>query len=161
MFDIKSLILISSAFLLLSCTSNGQKFHRVVKTESISDSSRLPSSENGSFDLSSVQLVKMKPVEVLEYLKNDCCDSRLVETTEIKNIWTEEDLSELKSYLEDETVSSAVVKSTSSVHCKGERFISTVKREAQHLIMAFERGIYPVSQCSTYDLKIKNTTQKK
>ncbi len=140
---------------IVGCSSGGHKFHRVVKTESIADSNRIPSSESNAFDLSSSQIGKMKPVEILEYLKNDCCDSKLVETTEIKNIWSEDDLVELKKYLDDDTLSSPVVKSTSSIHCKGERFTSTVKREATHLLMAFELGFYPVSQCSTYDLKIK------
>lgn len=151
----KYLISFVVLFSTVGCSSSGHKFHRVVKTESISDSNRLPSSESNAFDLSSSQIIKMKPIEILEYLKNDCCESRLVETTEIKNLWSEEDLVELKKYLEDETLSSPVVKSTSSVHCKGERFTSTVKREAAHLLMAVDKGFYPVSQCSTYDLKIK------
>lgn len=156
----KVVLLFICSILILGCSSNSHKFHRVVKTEAVNDANRLPSSELNSFDLTSSQLLKMKPVEIVEYLKNDCCDTRLIETTEIKNLWTEEDILELKKYMDDESPSSSVVKSTSSVHCKGERFRSSVKREAMHLLMALEKGFYPVSQCSTYDLRLKNTQPK-
>jgi hypothetical protein len=99
------------------------------------------------------KLVKMTPIQILSLLKDNCCDGVMFEPAKVK--WSDKDAQELSSYLEDESDSSPAATIMSSVSCKGARYVSTVKREAQHLILAIKAGRYPLSQCSTYDLNLE------
>jgi hypothetical protein len=99
------------------------------------------------------RLVKMKPIQILNLLKTNCCDGVMFEPANIK--WNEKDAEELTKFLNDESDSSPAATIMSSVSCKGARYVSSVKREAQHLILAIKAGRYPVSQCSTYDLRLE------
>ncbi len=146
-------VLIFSVF-IVGCAYNQKNFHRIVQiSQSNNDAvDRFPSGNEDFY--SADELKKKKPLEILEMLKNDCCQTKLMETIETKGLWTEEDLVYIKEYLSDNETASSVSKSTSNIDCHGEKFQSTVHREAMHLIMAYKLGFYPVSQCSTIDLKI-------
>lgn len=144
------------------CASSTKDLHKIVKVDEPKLSNRGPSSKelNMKDSLSETRLLEdnfknMKPLDILEYLKNECCENRIVPQFEVKNIWTDEDIENLKEYLNDTSEASSVSRPTSSVHCQGEKYQSTTEREAYHLMEAYKRGVYPVAQCSTYDFKYK------
>lgn len=143
--------------LFSGCANSSKDLHKIVKAEEYRISKRGPSSRDGNHDARAVEdnFKNMKPLDIIEYLKNECCENRIVPPFEVKNLWTEEDMDNLKDYLDDSSEASSVSRPTSSVHCQGEKYQSTTEREAQHLLEAYKRGIYPVSQCSTYDFKYK------
>lgn len=143
--------------LFSGCANNSKDLHKIVKAEEYRISKRGPSSRDGNNEARAVEenFKNMKPLDIIEYLKNECCENRIVPPFEVKNLWTEEDMDNLKDYLDDSSEASSVSRPTSSVHCQGEKYQSTTEREAQHLLEAYKRGIYPVSQCSTYDFKYK------
>lgn len=103
--------------------------------------------------ITSRQLAKMKPMQILNLLKNSCCDSVMFEPGKVT--WSALDAEEVAKYLNDKTDSAPAATIMSSVSCRGARYVSSVGREARHLILAIKAGKYPVSQCSTYDLRIE------
>lgn len=104
--------------------------------------------------ISSRKLRKIKPVQLVNYLKKNCCDAIMVEPTTI-DFWTVEDINALAPMLGDEAFTSPVASTAGTVNCRGARYMSTVDREVQHLILAFKEKKYPLAQCSTLDLVIK------
>lgn len=139
------------------CSSNTKELHKIVKAQDFKLTNRLPSSKDTVMGESFFEenFRNMKPLDIIEYLKNECCQNRVVTPFEVKNLWTEEDMANLKDYMFDTSEASSVSRPTTSVHCQGEKYQSTTEREAHHLIEAYKRGVYPVSQCSTYDFKYK------
>lgn len=110
---------------------------------------RAPSGE----PVSSLELSQVSPTVVLESLKKHCCQGVVVEKTEVA-FWGEAEISQLQKHVNDNSPAAPVYRSTSPVICTGTRFVSTVGREARHLIAAIKKGVYPLAQCSTYDLKL-------
>ena len=105
--------------------------------------------------VTSKRLSKMKPVQIIKMLKGNCCDAVMFE--QAKNInWTKADIEELAPYLQDESASSPVVSTMANVSCRGARYVSTTKREVEHLIRAFKEKRYPLAHCSTYDLNLES-----
>lgn len=157
---LSNLIFCVLAFLVTlfsGCASGTKDLHKIVKVEDYKISKRGPSSKDGSGDVRLLEenFKNMKPLDIIEYLKNECCENRIVPPFDVKNLWSDEDMDNLKDYLHDTSEASSVSRPTSSVHCQGEKYQSTTEREAHHLLEAFKRGVYPVSQCSTYDFKYK------
>ena len=103
--------------------------------------------------ITSRKLVKMKPMQILNLLKSNCCDGVMFEPAKI--FWKGSDAEELMAFVNDKTESSPAATIMSSVSCRGSRYVSTVGREAQHLILAIKAGKYPLAQCSTYDLNLE------
>jgi hypothetical protein len=103
--------------------------------------------------ISSKKLSSMRPIEVIQMLKDNCCNGVMFEPTDVQ-FWSISDIQDLETFLGDNTPSAPVVSSFSSVSCQGERYVSTIDREARHLIKAIKAGRYPLSLCSTYDLKL-------
>ena len=93
------------------------------------------------------------PVRLLQGLKTHCCDGVMIETTEV-TFWGDAEIAELQKHVDDTTPASPVYRPTSAVMCHGEKYVSTVGREARHLIESIKKGTYPASQCSTYDLQL-------
>ncbi len=102
--------------------------------------------------VTSLELGQVTPVAVLESLKTNCCQGVMVEKTAV-SFWGEAEIAQLQKYVDDHSPASPVYRATSPVICTGPQFVSTVGREARHLIAAIKKGIYPVAQCSTYDLR--------
>ncbi len=148
-------ILLLTLTQLFGCSSATKSMHKIVRTEDSKTANRLPGSKDIVFETESLEdnFKNMKPLDILEYLKSECCQNRIVAPFSVVNIWNEEDIEKLKDYLKDYSEASSVSRPTSSVHCQGEKYQSTTDREAQHLIKAYERGTYPVAQCSTFDFK--------
>lgn len=137
-----------------ACASSTKNLHKIVKTQNEVMSVRQPSSKNGSESAGAVANFKnMKPLDIIEYLRNECCENRVVAPFDVKSLWTDDDMESLKDYLHDSSEASSVSRPTSSVHCQGEKYQSTTEREAHHLLEGYKRGVYPVSQCSTYDFR--------
>lgn len=103
--------------------------------------------------LSGQQLSMMSPVQVLQVLKEGCCRGILIEPTQV-SFWSNQDIAELQAYVNDPTPAAPVVSSFSSIPCNRPKFISTVGREAKHLIQAIKEHKYPLANCSTYDLHL-------
>lgn len=99
------------------------------------------------------RLSRMKPVQIIKMLKENCCDAVMFEQSKTLN-WSVSDMEALTPYLEDESDSAPVSNTVGSVSCRGARYVSTVKREVQHLIRAFKEKKYPLAHCSTWDLKL-------
>ena len=99
------------------------------------------------------RLSKMKPVQIIKLLKENCCDAVMFEQSKTLS-WTVADMEALTPYLEDESDSAPVVNTMGTVSCRGARYVSSVKREVQHLIRAFKEKKYPLAHCSTWDLKL-------
>lgn len=99
------------------------------------------------------KLAKMKPVDVLNLLKTNCCDGVMFEPGKVN--WKVSDVEELQNLVDDKTEISPVATIMSSVSCRGGRYVSNVGREVQHLILAVKAGKYPLAQCSTYDLRLE------
>jgi hypothetical protein len=105
--------------------------------------------------LSSAALKKLSPLQVLEMLRDHGDTAILFEPTKIRAYWSEADANILKQYLKDEHSSAPSASVYTQVYCSGQKYISTVGREAFHLIQAIHTGTYPTCQCSTYDLKLE------
>lgn len=103
--------------------------------------------------LSGKQLSVMTPVQVLQILKEGCCRGILVEPTQV-SFWGNQNIAELQAYVHDPTPAAPVVSSFSSIPCNQPKFVSTVGREAKHLIKAIKEHRYPLANCSTYDLHL-------
>jgi hypothetical protein len=104
--------------------------------------------------ITSKKLAQMRPLEVVQLLKDNCCNGIVFEPTEV-SFWNKNDIQDLETYLGDNTPSAPSVSSYSSIMCNRKRYISTVDREAKHLILAIKMGKYPQALCSTYDLKLE------
>lgn len=92
------------------------------------------------------------PVNLLYGLKSHCCSGVMIEKTAVK-FWGEAEIAELQKYVDDTTPAAPVYRPSSAVMCHGPKYVSSVGREARHLIEGIKQGTYPVSQCSTYDLQ--------
>jgi hypothetical protein len=118
---------------------------------SCSTSKRFPA--NAPELITSEKLSHMKAIEVLQMLKDHCCDGIMFQPTNISTIWNKAEIQDLEAYIGDTTPSAPSVNMISNVMCKGKKFESTVDQEAKHLIRAIKIGKYPLYLCSTYDLK--------
>lgn len=123
----------------------------LITISSCSSAKRTPSSAPEIITVT--KLSKMKAIEVLQMLKDHCCDGIFFEATDV-SFWGKSDIQDLESFLGDNTPSAPSVNTISDVICRGERYISTTDREARHLIKAIQIGKYPLALCSTYDLKL-------
>jgi hypothetical protein len=103
--------------------------------------------------ITSRELAKMRPIQILNLLKNNCCDGIMFEPGKVT--WSALDAEEVAKYVNDKTDSAAASTIMSSVSCRGARYVSSVGREARHLILAIKAGKYPLAQCSTYDLRLE------
>ncbi|WP_374035514.1 hypothetical protein ACES2I_07310 [Bdellovibrio bacteriovorus] len=92
------------------------------------------------------------PVNLLQGLKSHCCNGVMIEKT-VVTFWGEAEIAELQKYVDDTAPSAPVYRPSSAVMCHGPKYVSSVGREARHLIEGIKKGTYPVSQCSTYDLQ--------
>ncbi len=99
------------------------------------------------------RLSGMKPIEIIDFLRNRCCSPILVEPI-LTGKWTQMDLVALQKMTGDQTPSGPVVSTNSSISCTDAKFTSTMGREAKHLIAAIRVGYYPLANCSTYDLHL-------
>lgn len=116
-----------------------------------SSNTRVPSSAPEI--ITAKKLSSMRPIEVVQMLKDHCCDGVLFEPTDV-SFWNKSDIQDLESFLGDNTPSAPSVSTISNVMCNGEKYVSTTDREAKHLIKAIKIGKYPLALCSTYDLKL-------
>ena len=103
--------------------------------------------------VTSKRLSKMKPIQIIKLLKENCCDAVMFEQSKTLN-WTAQDMEALAPFLNDESDIAPVSTTVGSVSCRGARYVSTVKREVQHLIRAFKEKKYPLANCSTWDLRL-------
>lgn len=103
--------------------------------------------------VTSVELEQAGPVAMLESLKNHCCNGVMVEKTNV-SFWGEAEIVQLQKYVDDTSPAAPVYRMSSPVMCLGPRFVSTVGHEARHFIAAIKKGVYPLAQCSTYDLQL-------
>ncbi len=133
-------LLILAGFVFSGCSS-------LVKSESVFV--RKPNNAS----VTAEELKVWGPVQLLQGLKNHCCNGVMIEKTAV-GFWGEAEIAELQKYVSDTSPSAPVYRPTSAVMCHGEKYVSTVGREAKHLIEAIKKGIYPVAQCSTYDLRL-------
>lgn len=99
------------------------------------------------------ELQQSGPIRLLQALQANAGSGLMVEKTKV-TFWGEAEINELKNYVNDPTPAAPVYRSTSGVMCTGPKFASTVGHEARHLIAAIKKGTYPLSQCSTYDLRL-------
>lgn len=90
----------------------------------------------------------------MEHLRESCCGPVMIERVNNVDWISDSDIEDLRSMMNSEEPISPVVSSVSSHPCLGPDFTSTVGREARHLLLAKEKGYYPVSMCSTYDLDL-------
>lgn len=104
--------------------------------------------------ITSRRLSKLKPIQVIRLLKKNCCDAIMIEPSTV-SYWSEADIAEIKPMLGDQSFVSPVASTSGTFSCRGPRYMSTVDREVQHLIRAFQEKTYPLAQCSTLDLQIK------
>lgn len=106
--------------------------------------------------VTALELQQSSPIRLLQVLQANAGSGLMVEKSDIR-FWGEAEINELKSFVDDPSPAAPVYRSTSGVLCTGPKFASTVGHEAKHLIAAIKKGIYPLSQCSTYDLKISDS----
>lgn len=141
---IKSIILCFSLTLISACSSlEDHKREEFYKNSGASFTELI----------NSQRMAKLKPVQIIQILKKNCCDAIMIEPTTIKN-WTEEDIQPLKEMIGNETYVAPVVSTSGTYSCRGPRYMSTIDREARHLLMAYKQKTYPLAQCSTLDLKL-------
>lgn len=112
---------------------------------------RLPSNAQGVAQAS--DLKRVGPLGVLEELRSHCCDGVMIQKSDV-SFWGEKEIAQLENYVNDTTPVAPVVRPTSGVSCRGEKYKSTLGHEAKHLIEAIKQKTYPLSQCSTYDLHL-------
>lgn len=105
--------------------------------------------------ISSKNLSKLKPIQIIQLLKKNCCDAVMIEPTAITS-WTGEDIAKIRPMLGDETFIAPVASTAGTFNCRGPRYMSTVDREVQHLIRAYQEKTYPLAQCSTLDFQTKS-----
>ena len=103
--------------------------------------------------INSKRMAKLKPIQIIQILKKNCCDAIMIEPTTITH-WTEEDIKPLRDMIGNESFIAPVVSTSGTYSCRGPRYMSTIDREARHLIMAYNQKSYPLAQCSTLDLKL-------
>ena len=103
--------------------------------------------------INSKRMAKLKPIQIIQTLKKNCCDAIMIEQTTITH-WSEEDVQPLREMIGNETFIAPVVSTTGTYSCRGPRYMSTIDREARHLLMAYKHKTYPLAQCSTLDLKL-------
>lgn len=120
-------------------------------SKSPTSSLRLPSNENSL--VQAADLKRVGPLGVLEELRSHCCNGVMIQKSDV-SFWGEAEIAQLTNYIDDPTPVSPVYRPTSGVRCQGERFTSTLGHEARHLIAAIRSKTYPMSQCSTYDLRL-------
>lgn len=140
----KKLILICTTILITSCSS--LEDHR---REEFYKNSPAGFTEV----INSKKLAKLKPVQIIQLLKKNCCDAIMVQPTAITN-WSAEDIKPLEQMLGDQSFIAPVASTSGTYSCRGPSYMSTVDREARHLIRAFKEKTYPLAQCSTLDLQI-------
>ncbi len=99
------------------------------------------------------RMAKLKPFQIIQLLKKHCCDAIMIEPTSVTH-WSEEDMKPIQQMLGNESFISPVVTTSGTYSCRGPRYMSTMDREARHLLMAFKQKTYPLAQCSTLDLKL-------
>ncbi|MBP9682766.1 MAG: hypothetical protein KBD76_15290 [Bacteriovorax sp.] len=138
----KNLFLVMMAIHLVNCS----QMNSTIPHSGITN--RAPSEYDEV--ITSKKLSTMRPVQILNRLKNDPQTIFMVEPTFI-SFWGESEILELMNYLNDHSVAAPVVSTISSISCRGHEFLSTVAREAQHLINAIKEKKYPQALCSTYD----------
>lgn len=100
------------------------------------------------------KLSKLKPIQILRILKKSCCDAVMIEPSAVTD-WTEDDIAAIKPMLGDQSFVAPVASTSGTYSCRGPTYMSTMDREAQHLILAYKEKTYPLAQCSTLDLKLK------
>ena len=103
--------------------------------------------------INSKRMARLKPVQIIQLLKKNCCDAIMIEPTSITQ-WSEEDIKPLRQMLGDESFVAPVASTSGTYSCRGPSYMSTVDREARHLLMAYKERTYPLAQCSTLDLKL-------
>ncbi len=140
----KKLVLISTTILIAGCSS--LEDHR---REEFYKNSPAGFTEV----INSKKLAKLKPVQIIQLLKKNCCDAIMVQPTAITN-WSAEDIKPLEQMLGDQSFIAPVASTSGTYSCRGPSYMSTVDREARHLIRAFKEKTYPLAQCSTLDLQI-------
>ncbi len=140
----KFLLIYFSLSLIVSCSSVEEHKREEFYKNSPSGFTEL---------INSQRLAKLKPVQIIQFLKKNCCDAIMIEPTTIKN-WTDEDIQPLKAMIGNQNYIAPVVSTSGTYSCRGPRYMSTIDREARHLIMAYEQKTYPLAQCSTLDLKL-------
>ena len=140
----KKLILICTTILITSCSS--LEDHR---REEFYKNSPAGFTEV----INSKRMARLKPVQIIQLLKKNCCDAIMIQPTTITN-WTEEDMAPIRQMLGDENFVAPVASTSGTYSCRGPSYMSTVDREARHLLMAFKEKNYPLAQCSTLDLKL-------
>ena len=103
--------------------------------------------------INSKRMAKLKPIQIIQILKKNCCDAIMIQPTAITH-WSEEDIQPLRDMIGNESFIAPVVSTSGTYSCRGPRYMSTIDREARHLIMAYNQKSYPLAQCSTLDLKL-------
>jgi len=103
--------------------------------------------------INSKKMARLKPVQIIQLLKKNCCDAIMIQPTAITN-WSEDDIQPLRQMLGDESFVAPVASTSGTYSCRGPNYMSTVDREARHLLMAYKEKTYPLAQCSTLDLKL-------
>lgn len=145
-FNMKKLIVVCSLIILSSCSS--LEDHR---REEFYKNSPAGFTEV----INSKKMSRLKPVQIIQLLKKNCCDAIMIEPTSITH-WSEADIQPLKDMLGDQSFVAPVASTSGTYNCRGPAYMSTVDREAKHLIRAFKEKTYPLAQCSTRDLNIDN-----
>lgn len=140
---INVLLCLSFVFLSACASTNDQKREEFYR-----------SSPAGFTELiNSKRMAKLKPIQIIQILKKNCCDAIMIQPTTITH-WSEEDIQPLRDMIGNETFIAPVVSTSGTYSCRGPRYMSTIDREARHLIMAYNQKSYPLAQCSTLDLKL-------
>lgn len=103
--------------------------------------------------INSKRMARLTPVQIIQLLKKNCCDAIMIEPTTIMH-WSEEDIKPLQQMLGNESFIAPVASTAGTYSCRGPSYMSTVDREARHLLMAYKEKTYPLAQCSTLDLKL-------
>ena len=141
---IRNLLLSFTIISFTNCSSNEERKREEFYKNSPSGFTEL---------INSKKMAKLRPVQIIQFLKKNCCDAVMIEPTNILH-WTEEDIKPLQEMIGDESFVAPVVTTSGTFSCRGPTYMSTIDREARHLIMAYKQKTYPLAQCSTLDLKL-------